>query len=159
MTKLCCRFRLQTRKLGIDHGDCCCFRLQTHKLGIHCGEVVIHRLAKCAKTLVHRSAQPVERLVRHVEPLAQRVELLIHRVAQRVKSPIDAAEACIPDHHSLGGSLSGRFIRPTLWRKAPYSSESIAVNAIIVSSCAVDHNKLCPTRCDTGGRADRAWMA
>src|SRR6516162_7448684 len=49
-----------------------------------------------------------------VEPLAQRVELLIHRVAQRVKSPIDAAEACIPDHHSLSGSLSGRFIRTDL---------------------------------------------
>jgi hypothetical protein len=53
-------------------------------------------------------------LVQHVEPLAQSVEPLVDRVAQHVKSPIDAVEPCILDHHSLGGSLSGRFIRTDL---------------------------------------------
>src|SRR5262249_30987884 len=98
----------------------------------------VEPLAQRLEPLVHRLAQPVERLVQHLEPLAQRVEPLVHRVAQRVKSAIDVAKPCILYHHSLGGSLSGRFIRTDLAAEGTiYSSESIAVNAIITSSCAV----------------------
>ena len=40
MTKPCCCFRLQTRKLGIHLGD---FRLQAHKRDIYRGELLIYR--------------------------------------------------------------------------------------------------------------------